>query len=388
MDSALEKQEQNSSMARDQIELTPPRRQTVPEPMLPPEGPDDATSQALSDALKSSFGIVKVLMVGLVILFLCSGIFVVGPQERAIKLRFGRPVAEGDKGLLGPGVHWAYPYPIDEIVRIPVTQVQTIRSTIGWYPTTPAMEAARQDPPFGQSLNPAREGYVLTADGNILHVRGALRFRIKEPGLQYIFRFVEASNLVQNAFNNAIVYAAANYSVDDVLTRDFAGFRDKVRQRLEQLVDRDQLGVVVDQIDLEARPPLQLRDQFNAVSEASERQGKLVNQAKSYESQKINKARSDAAALVANAEADRRLMVSSTAAEAERFTRLLPQYRSNPELLLTQYRTEALRRLLTNNVEKWVLPQTGSGQQIRLQLDRDRPRVKLAPPPVPVPDQH
>jgi len=65
-------------MARDQIELTPPRRQSFPEPVLPPDGPDDASSQALSDALQSSFGIVKVLMVGLVVVFLCSGVFIVG----------------------------------------------------------------------------------------------------------------------------------------------------------------------------------------------------------------------------------------------------------------------------------------------------------------------
>ena len=58
------------------------------EPTPLAETPIDAGSQALSEALRSSFGIVKFLLGLLIIIFLASGIFQVGPQERAIKLRF------------------------------------------------------------------------------------------------------------------------------------------------------------------------------------------------------------------------------------------------------------------------------------------------------------
>ena len=118
----------------------------VPEPAL------DAGSQALSDALKSSFGIVRVILVIMVIVFLGSGFFTVGTQEKALILRFGKPVGEGEKALLGPGPHWALPAPIDEVVKIPIGQVQVTASTIGWYATTAAKEAAGQFSPFHQSL--------------------------------------------------------------------------------------------------------------------------------------------------------------------------------------------------------------------------------------------
>src|SRR5437867_7031567 len=96
----------------------------------PPEVPEDASSEALSEALRSSFAIVKVLMIALVLVFLGSGFFTVGPQEKAIKLRFGKPVGQGENALLGPGPHWALPAPIDEVVRIPIGQVQSVASTI------------------------------------------------------------------------------------------------------------------------------------------------------------------------------------------------------------------------------------------------------------------
>ena len=85
-----------------------------------PMTPDDAGSQALAEALRSSFAIVKFVMVALVIVFLASGIFQVGPQEKAVILRFGRTIGAGQQALLGPGLHWSFPYPIDEVVKIPI----------------------------------------------------------------------------------------------------------------------------------------------------------------------------------------------------------------------------------------------------------------------------
>ena len=56
-------------------------------------------------------------MVLMVLAFFGSGFFTVGPQEKAVILRFGKPVGEGQKALLRPGLHWSFPYPIDEVVQ-------------------------------------------------------------------------------------------------------------------------------------------------------------------------------------------------------------------------------------------------------------------------------
>ncbi|HWC60592.1 MAG TPA: hypothetical protein VHC44_12930, partial [Verrucomicrobiae bacterium] len=75
-----------------------------------PEMPVDAGSQALTEALRSSFAIVRVVMFLLVVVFLGSGFFKVEPSQRAMILRFGKPHGEGASALLGPGLHWSYPY--------------------------------------------------------------------------------------------------------------------------------------------------------------------------------------------------------------------------------------------------------------------------------------
>src|SRR5436853_1389116 len=158
-----------------------------------PEISEDAGSQALSEALRSSFAVVKILMIVLVGVSFFSGFFTVLPHEKAIILRFGKPVGDGEKALLGPGAHWAFPSPIDEVVKMPIGRVQTVASTIGWYAATAAQEAAGTEPEPGPSLKPAIDGYVLTGDTNIIHVRGTLFYRISEPGLHFEFDFFTAS---------------------------------------------------------------------------------------------------------------------------------------------------------------------------------------------------
>ena len=79
---------------------------------------EDSSTRALSDALSSSFKIVKVLMVALVVIFLGSGIFTVEPNEVAVVLRFGKPVGSGADQVLQQGLHWSFPSPIDEIVTV------------------------------------------------------------------------------------------------------------------------------------------------------------------------------------------------------------------------------------------------------------------------------
>jgi len=363
-----------------------PAATPAPAPAAPPpaepEPAEDASSQALTDALRSSFAVIKWIMAGLMVVFLFSGFFTVSQQERAIVLRFGVPVGAGDGKLYEPGPHWAFPPPVDEVVRIPVGQVQTMRSTVGWYATTVAQEAAGTEPPPEESLQPLRDGYLLTGDGNIIHARATLRYRIAEPGLRYMLDFENASNAVQGAFNNALLYAAARYRVDDILTRDQAGFRETARNRLQELAVRLNLGITEIQIDnMQVIPPRQLKDAFARVSEAEVLRSKQLNEARSYENQTISRARAGAEARKSAGETERTRLVQLIAAEVERFTNNLPAYQANRELFTEQRRAEVLGTIFTNAQEKIVaLKGTGTNRTLWLQISRELPKFKEKEP--------
>jgi len=343
----------------------------------PPEVSDDAGSQALSDALKRSFAIVKVVMAGLVVLFLFSGFFSVEPHQKAIILRFGTPVGGGK--LYGPGAHWAFPPPIDQVIKIPVSKVQSVESSIGWHATA---AGEGPTPPLGDSLHPARDGYLLTADENIVHVRATLRFRIAEPGLRFALGFTDATNAVRGALNNALMYAAARYKVDDALTRDQAGFRETALARLGHLIDTQQLGILVEQIEnVQVIPPRQLKEAFARVGEAELRSGKEMNDARSYENQTISKARAEAEARRSAGEAERTRLVEFVAAEVERFTNNLPAWRANRALFIQQRQAETLRTVFTNAQETIIAPERGPDRQIRILINREPPKPRVLEQP-------
>ncbi len=340
-----------------------------------PEVPIDAGSQALAEALRSSFSIIKFVMLLLVGLFLASGFFTVGPQERAIIIRLGKPVGEGEKALLGPGLHYSLPYPIDEYIKVPITSIQQVKSTVGWFAVTPGQEISGEDRsplPVGTPLDPEVDSYAMTADDNIIHTRATLTYHISDP-VGYVFNFASASNAVVNALDNALLFAAAQFKVDDILTRDVSGFKVAVQRRIAALVERENLGIVVEDCQVESRPPRQLQEAFAGVLRSEVNRDKVLREAVIYENNVTNRASADAQSHINAAETDRALMVSYFQSQADRFNDILPKYRANPILFAQQRLNETLSRVLTNVQDKIFLtePANGKKMQLRLLLNRE-----------------
>ncbi|MHC4509065.1 MAG: SPFH domain-containing protein [Planctomycetota bacterium] len=106
-------------------------------PETPGGGELDAAGKSLSEALRISFIVLKVIMIVLVVAFLASGFETVDSDERAIVLRFGEIRGVGEKRLLQPGLQWILPYPIDEIVKIPFETTVNLSVDSFWYDERP-----------------------------------------------------------------------------------------------------------------------------------------------------------------------------------------------------------------------------------------------------------
>jgi membrane protease subunit HflK len=296
-------------------------------------------------------------------------------------LRFGKPVGEGQKVLLSSGLHWSFPYPIDEVVKIPITEQQIVQSTVGWYFTTPEQELSGEELPAGNSLNPAVDGYVITADRNIIHTRATLRYHIDDP-IRYVFSFAAASNTVQNLLNNALVFTAARFNVDDILINKKSEFQDAVQARVAELTDDEQLGIVIEpgQCEVQSIPPRQLQTVFDQVTASRENRNKLLIQAQDYTNRILSQASAQAVSLTNTAATASANYVKSVNAEAKRFSDLLPYYQGNPSLFAQQTLVQTMGQVLTNVQDKIFLPQRADGKprELRLMLNREPPEPKPA----------
>lgn len=354
-------------------------------PPPPPQTPlpEETGSRALAEALSTSFSLVKIVMIGLVVVFLVSNFFIVGPQERAIVLRLGKPVGEGADVLLGPGLHFALPYPLDVVKRIPITELQQVVSTIGWYATTPELEQAGQEPPAMPSLDPNVQGYVLTAERNILHARAQLTYLITDP-VRFVLDFTNAPAALRDALDNALVRTAAQMPVDLMLTNN-AILNENLAREVSRLIAERQLGVSVDRCDVRVEPPLFLKDAFRRVLTAQVDSSTAINDARRAQNQLTNQASGTAVTLVNLAESQRRRLVEMTDGEARRFLELLPQYQANPELLIQQRYNEVISKVISNAQEQVFIASRPDGQprELRLLLNRDptreRPRTPTPP---------
>ena len=344
---------------------------TTPSGNLRPKGPrissDDASSQALSEALGSSLVLIRILGALLLAAFVFSCVFTVKPNEVAVVLRFGKPVGEGRDILRTNGLHFALPYPIDEIVRIGVGDSKIVRATKAWYLVDPAAEAA----PVTTTLNPASDGYVLTADGNILHVRATLRYRISDP-VGYTFNFAAASNTVENCLNNAIYWSAARTKADSIYG-DIASFRDLVKQRVSDQLSLANLGVLIEGLDVERVAPGYVKEFFDGVILAGQTRSSRINEAQGEFDRVTREAKGEADRTVSQGQAAADQLVQGLAAEARFFQDQLETYRQNPALYRDRLRVDTITRILTNSPDKFFLPSRADGErrEVRIQLNRE-----------------
>jgi membrane protease subunit HflK len=356
------------------------------DPELAPEA-RDAGSQALAEALRSSFAIVKVAMVVLVAMVFLAGFFTVKPGEKAVILRFGKPVGEGQNMLLSSGkFYWSFPYPIDEVVRIPITQIQRVTSTAGWYLMSPTdllmFEAEGKEPQAGgDSLNPLFERYVISADTNVIHSRAVVTYEISDPqtaifgfagGTNQQFNLAGISNAVQNAADNALVATAARFNVDDILYANINGFQSAVEERIKELVKQEKLGVSIDNCQVRSLPVRQLEPDFLQVTDARQKRNEVIEKALGDGKTILSEAGAQANLITNNAESARFKYVTSMNADMAAFTNLLAQFKTNTVLYEQMRLAEAMPQILTN-ADKFFLPRRADGKarELRVMLNRE-----------------
>lgn len=351
-------------------------------PAAEPESIDDPGTRALSEALRSSFAILKVVMVALVFVFLGSGIFTVPSQEKAIILRFGKPVGVGQDQLLGAGLHWSFPRPIDEVVRIPIGEVQEVQSTTGWYATTKEMEETNTEPPPMPSLNPAIDGHTLTSDGNIIHARATLRYRIADP-LHYVLNFKNGAQVARNVLDNALIHTSGLFTVDEALRYNRTGFQEKVFSRVRELVEKENLGISVELVEVQTIAPRQVGEAFKAVLQAELERRKDADDAHAYANSTLSSASGDANRLVNEGKSEATILLQQVNADARYFQDQLDSYRATPELFRARLVAESLSRVMTNIESLTFMPTKTEGtRELRLLLSRE-PELRKDPQATP-----
>jgi len=382
----------------------------------------DVAGRSLFEALRVSFIILKVIMIVLVVLFLTSGFRTVGSDEQALVLRFGKIRGVGDQRVLGPGLHWVFPYPIDTIVKIPVEKRTNLPINSFWYFQT--REEMLPKGPKTQirvpvELNPLKDGYCLTrsqkqgrtlagvvgSDYNIIHCKWQLTYKIDDaerffrniyiddvrPGQSY-GEVIDSSiaPLLQGLFEDAVVTAMVNYTIDEALFLSQDRITGHIGKLLQEKLDKIQSGINVVSVQLtDSIWPRQVNNAFLASLRASQESQKSISEAKGYAEKTLNEAAGPIAEellavlvlekkdisedeqellwsqlagegreLIAEAKAYKTKTIESAKANAEYLQKILPEYQKRPKLVIQDIYQEAIKYVLNKDDGKILIQPT------------------------------
>ncbi len=322
----------------------------------------EAASAALEEAVGLAFRVLQVVMVLLALGFLGSGLFTVAPHEVAYVARLGRL---GDEAH-GPGAHLAWPV-IDQVARVDVGRATRV-TVESLDLLRSARELAGAKVERGRGVDPAREGYVVTGDANLLHLALAARLGVASPR-RTLLALAEPEAAVRCLLERAAVRAAAEAEVELLLGPGKGDFTAAVARGLQEGLLACDAGLEVQAVELErdVLAPPQVQDAFAAVLRAAQDRDKQRSEALAAASRLRGEALTEEARVRSAAAVEASRVRADAQAAAAELAAHLPERRRDPAGWERRMLAQALARALGGVEEAFLL----TDGPLRLRLERD-----------------
>jgi len=275
----------------------------------------------------------------LLALWLASGVYQVNPSEVGVVLRFGKVV-----DTTPPGLHWHIPWPVDAVIKTPITRV--LKEEIGFRTIDPGPPARYREV--------VEESRMLTSDGNLIDVDFIVQYRIGDP-LKFLFNVRDPRETLRDVAESAMRRVVGSSSIDSALTEGRLEIQTRSQEILQQILDRYESGLLVSTVKLQdVVPPEPVQDAFKDVINAEQDRERMINEAEGFANDILPKARGSAAQLVNEAQGYSEAKQKEAQGEARRFDLILDAYRKAPEVTRERLYLETIEKLLADS-DKIVL---------------------------------
>lgn len=339
-------------------------------------------AQPIVRALNAAWQRMHLWVATMALLYAASGITVVKPDEVAIVLRWGRLL--GDTPALqqhGPGLLFALPRPVDQVVRAQVKHV--------WEVPVATLASGNED--FGaDSLDPVAQGYALTGDQNVVHVEMVARYQVRDPA-DWAFYGPGAEDVLRSEVSAAMVRSLGEMSVDRVLADGRKDLIAAAKKRAQAGLDAARSGLLLSSLELTwLAPPQAVASDFDAVQSAYIGAETQKKEAQAFAQSAIPQAQAEADRELQSARAAAAAALSSAAGDAAAFLALAHEYRANPTVVRERLYRDAVEKAVGSAGEaRWVPPPVPGqrGEGLRISFTPERAGTGAAGPSSPEDDQ-
>ncbi len=291
------------------------------------------------------------LAIGALVLWCLSGVYIVDEGRRGVETRFGAYTATTE-----PGLNWRFPSPIDQVEVVDVQNVQVIE--VGY------RSGGRQ----GAGSVP-REALMLTKDENIVDIRLAVQYQVKDAK-DYVFNVLNPAATLKQVTEGALRGVIGHSKMDFVLTEGRSEIVAEIQTEIQKVLDTYTAGIMITSVNLQdAQPPEQVQGAFEDAIKVREDKERFINEAHAYANEVVPVARGAASRKTQEAEAYKERVIARSTGEVSRFTQLLTEYKKAPKVTRQRMYLESMEEVLSKT-STVVVDVKGGNNLLYLPLDQ------------------
>ncbi|QXP84249.1 FtsH protease activity modulator HflK [Methylococcus sp. ANG] len=286
-----------------------------------------------------------------------TGIYIVDEGSRGVVTRFGKYVETTQ-----PGPHWHWPSPVEAVTVVNVEQQRFVE--VGY------RSGGRQQA-VGSLGSVPREALMLTKDENIVDVRLAVQYQIKDAK-EYLFNVLDPEGTLKQVTESAERSVIGNSTMDFVLTEGRSGVAADIKAEIQEMLDQYRAGIRVITVNLvDAQPPEEVQASFEDAIKAREDEQRLKNEAEAYANEVVPKARGAASRLIQESDGYKEKVIARARGEAGRFERLLAEYEKAPDVMRERLYIESMQEVV-GRANTLLLDVKSGNNVVYLPLDKIR----------------
>ncbi len=281
-------------------------------------------------------------------IWVCSGFFIIQEGQAGVILTFGKYDYTAK-----PGINWRMPWPIQAEETVNLSGVRSV-------------EVGR--PVLIKATN-QKDSSMLTEDENIIDVRFAVQYRLKDP-TDYLFNNRDPDATVVQAAETAVREIVARSKMDTVLYEGREKIGIDLANSIQKILDSYKSGIYVTSVTVQnVQPPEQVQAAFDDAVKAGQDQERLKSEGQAYANDIIPRAKGTAARLIQEAEGYKARVVATAEGDATRFKQILVEYSKAPQVTRDRMYIDSMREMY-NNVTKILVDTTKSNSLLYLPLDK------------------
>lgn len=289
-----------------------------------------------------------IVCVSVVLMFL-SGVYRVESNEVAFVLRFGRLVGSSDaEQIRQPGIHFAFPFFVDEVIKIPVETVHE-KEVLTHYGTNKGAISA----------NIEESGYLLTGDNNLVLIRFTVKYKINNPAYYKLYNY-DVEKAIDGILSAELTRAITQVDIDSVLTSKKAELSAEMERNSQSLLDKLKMGVLITDIELtEIVPSQEVKPYFEEVVTASVNKETAIQHARERANYYVTRAESESKALKQTAISDRASKLAKTHDYMAEFNGVYDQYVQDPRVVMNGSFRQRVNGIFAKMGGSVVVPEDG-----------------------------